>query len=491
MEGDFDKILNSKNGFRHIAIDARSQIRLLRSQREKSSLARYSLEAVPIIELENKEYTALSYTWGRVCNPNDVREIEVDGQSFFVRPNLFDFLQTAAAKDEHGLFFIDALCINQNDVMERQLQVAMMPQLYRRARTSIVWLGRPERLEMKDVRSLTQAHRRGCSSWGAAQWRGLKYLSYHDYWRRVWVVQEVLLARELTIWCGFFSFPASILAMSSSGVGHDYGQTITVVQNGRPTVSVDASTRCQSPAEIIMTDRTRYLIRSKRDELAQGTRIGTLEEMTRLLNRPSTEVVTYQSPIMDPLYRVVRRFGKLECSDPRDKLYGFLGIIQERSRGLVKLDYTKGVDCAYYQALKIGLQEIYEEEASIVYVSQSEDRKHPYLAFYCEARDAFGIEDEMSLRIVREVLKELRFRLRAEQDVLAMQTRHQFAWRDDEMRLSPDLERLFDICGLAKEENGQGVEGRSRLFRFHQRQSEWVDKIRSALQPGSLSKPGD
>ncbi|KAI0146325.1 heterokaryon incompatibility protein-domain-containing protein [Xylariaceae sp. FL1272] len=478
MEGDIDKILNSRNGFRHVCIDARSQFRLLRSQREQSSLARYSLEVVPITDLENMEYRALSYTWGRVCDPSDVRAIEVDGHPFFVRRNLYDFLQTAAAKNEHGLFFIDALCINQNDVTERQLQVAMMPQIYRRANSLIVWLGRPEGVEMEDVRSLAQASRHSCSSWDVAQWRGLKYLSYHDYWRRVWVVQEVLLARELTIWCGFFSFPASLLAMSSFGARHDYDRTMTVDQNGRPNVFADASTRCQSPAERIITDRTRYLIRQKRDELAQGTRIGTLEEMTRVLKRPSTEVVTYQSPIMDPLYRVVRRFGKLECSDPRDKLYGFLGIMHERTRGLVKLDYTKGVDYAYHQALSIGLQEIYGEEGSIVYVSHSKDRRLPYLSFYCEARDAFGIEDGLSVRILRTVLKELRFRLRAENVVLELQKRHQFAWRDDELRLSPDLRQLFEICKLDEEEPGHDLERRSRLFRFHRRQSEWGNKIR-------------
>ncbi|ETR98561.1 heterokaryon incompatibility, partial [Trichoderma reesei RUT C-30] len=86
-------------------------------------------------------YRALSYTWGAATSPEHVRTIRVSDQDFVVRQNLFDFLCSAAARKEEGLFFIDAICINQLDLDERQAQVQSMALIYRRATAVISWLG--------------------------------------------------------------------------------------------------------------------------------------------------------------------------------------------------------------------------------------------------------------------------------------------------------------------------------------------------------------
>jgi len=84
-------------------------------------------------------YAALSYTWG---SPNDKHwRIWVDGKPVLVRDNLYTALQTLRDQQISTTLWIDALCINQNDVYEKNHQVGLMAQIYRTAERVKVWLG--------------------------------------------------------------------------------------------------------------------------------------------------------------------------------------------------------------------------------------------------------------------------------------------------------------------------------------------------------------
>ncbi|KAI1331957.1 heterokaryon incompatibility protein-domain-containing protein [Xylariaceae sp. FL0255] len=481
---DIDKILNRKSSFKHIPIDAKSQVRLLKAHPPATSnsgsrFVRYTLEAFNIIDLPSTTYHSLSYTWGNAHDLIDLGVINVDRQPFFVRRNLHDFLHAAAARGQYGLYFVDAVCIDQRDYQERQDQVARMPTVYRHADTVISWLGEPNAAHAGDVRALALGLRRGreTADWTAAQWQGLQYLSHHSYWSRVWVVQEVLLAKNIILWCGGFSFPLSIFTNSPTSATN-HCRELKTDQTGRPSLAPSNSERCQSPAERILSHRTRYVLVPRPDPLGQGTTVGTLAEMSHALQRPVSKLVAYQSSFTNPLHEVIRTFGQLECSDPRDKLYGFLGILNEQARGLVNLDYTKDVTFAYYQALKIGLEEIYGREGSIMEVeppsmSSSKAVHLPYLSFYCHTRDAFGIGDAESMYILKQVLRELRFGLRARQDVLDAQIQLQFGWRSSEVRLHPELKKILRAC------ESEEPRIKNRLFRFHQRQQHFLQKLLS------------
>jgi hypothetical protein len=68
-------------------------------------------------------YTAVSYMWG---DPTCEREILLDGRLFSVRSNLFDLLEMISEAGTYVIFWIDALCINQADTIERNHQVTLM-----------------------------------------------------------------------------------------------------------------------------------------------------------------------------------------------------------------------------------------------------------------------------------------------------------------------------------------------------------------------------
>ncbi|KAE8443939.1 hypothetical protein EG329_001249 [Mollisiaceae sp. DMI_Dod_QoI] len=471
MYEELDRKLNRETGFKYPTIDSQRQARLLQLAPGRTSLKPiYTLKVVDLEDMRGTHYKALSYTWGKVDGRDDVREIRIDGQPFFIRRNLFDFFAEAVSRDEYGLFFIDAICINQLDHRERQCQVQEMARIYRNASEVIAWLGLPDPAEVDNVQALSQVTNNPhghCATWTSSQWEGFRYISYHKIWSRIWIVQEVLLASSMTVWCGSCTFPLTLLGGIS---GREQGPETKFALNGRPNSVMSAASRLRSPAQNITGHRLRHVLQPLKDHTAQGTSVGTMEEMMANLRKRSEKIVTYQSQVPD-LLQVLRKFGKLDCSDPRDKLYGLLGLLDERTRAKVQPDYTKPVSYAYYQALKIGLQELYGERRGVIYPDQWEGTVDSYLGYYCDARDAFGMEDGESLSILRRVLDELDFQSWARDAVFEMETQQQFVWRDAEIGVYPDFKELLKLAGR-REEVGEGW-----LFEFHSKQRRVVGNL--------------
>jgi len=66
---------------------------------------------------ENAEYYALSYVWG---DPTVTKNILVNGKVFAATINLVAALETFSVEsDSSDLLWVDAICINQTDVKER------------------------------------------------------------------------------------------------------------------------------------------------------------------------------------------------------------------------------------------------------------------------------------------------------------------------------------------------------------------------------------
>ncbi|KAM7189460.1 Heterokaryon incompatibility protein (HET) domain containing protein [Rhypophila sp. PSN 637] len=415
---DLDQRLNHESGFRYPTINPRTQIRLLRrlpfADYTSPCRHQYVFEIADVQDLFRTSYNALSYTWGSASSIDDLDEIKVGGQSFWIRRNLHDFLVSW-----HGirLIFIDAICINQlggEDNNERQAQVLLMREIYHRADGVIAWLGIPPDDPTRNaVQALAAAvrTRRDFGSqaaiWTPAQREAHRYLSHNRYWSRVWVMQEILLARELVVCCGEFVFPLTLFAGRGSHCSAQAG-------------------RYQTPAERVTPYRLRTVIRSvnsksssRKDALAQGTVVLPMGEMISELRSQGSvavwETLEYQSHLSDNLYDIMARYGHSECSDPRDKLYGFLGLVKEKSRKAISVDYDKGADFAFYQGLKAGVTELVQEmEADLVLsrsdgIEKTRQGRDRITRFYEDIRRAFG--DALSAgetdRILQKVLDEL------------------------------------------------------------------------------------
>lgn len=90
-------------------------------------------------------YTAVSYTWG---DRAPTEQISINEKIFRVRFNLWSCLyftgQTVKSGDvPRNYLWFDAICIDHDNIHEREAQVLVMDQIYRRAIVVSVWRGLP------------------------------------------------------------------------------------------------------------------------------------------------------------------------------------------------------------------------------------------------------------------------------------------------------------------------------------------------------------
>ncbi|KAL6832013.1 heterokaryon incompatibility domain-containing protein [Trichoderma camerunense] len=468
MDDSIDNNLNRMSGFRHPAIKSATETRLLQISRNSADHSwQYDLVVVALEDLSSTSYRALSYTWGKATSADDLQSIRVGNQQFFVRQNLFDFLASATAKEECGLFFVDAVCINQLDYDERQAQVQAMALVYSRATCVISWLGTLPQEYDEGCRALSQVSEVSCTRWSEREWKALKYLSYAPYWTRVWVVQEVLLASHLTIWCGPFTFSPTLLGRTPQvreAVYTKFGA------DGRPSVSRSDTSRLRCPSEAILAHRMRLVPRMKKDTTPEGCTIGTLEDMVSDLQKPSMSFEPYQSRVSDELHSIMRKFGRLQCTDIRDRLYGFIGLLDERSRKKLNPDYKRSVEYAFYQALKFGLEELCPG-----YGVSSWGLGDSWISYFCEARDAFNMGDEISVRIFRQVYRELDFKTRMEDVLFQEQWNINYGWRGaDAVHYRAFAHMIIDD---ELDDDAFSDADRPLLLRFHNKQRHLFEKI--------------
>ena len=114
------------------------QFRLLTLEDDKSSESiHFSLQAVSLDA--SPPYVASSNTWG---TEQMSKEIFVNGSSFFNRPNLHNVFIMARIKDFLKVpIFVDALCIHQCDIAEREALISLLRYIYGNVARVMAWLG--------------------------------------------------------------------------------------------------------------------------------------------------------------------------------------------------------------------------------------------------------------------------------------------------------------------------------------------------------------
>lgn len=202
-----------------------SEIRVVKLQPGKwdepisCELSHISLAAEP-------EYTALSYAWG---DPRVTRDINLNGVPYPVTINLFLALQHLRERTSGHLFWIDALCINQQDKIERAAQVQRMTEIYRVSQILLIYVGEVDEHEKDEIQQLFKrakqvaaACRYNIDTLAYLDWstkrehlkelrmendiqidKILRKFTERPWFSRVWVVQEVAYKfRHAGVICG-------------------------------------------------------------------------------------------------------------------------------------------------------------------------------------------------------------------------------------------------------------------------------------------------
>jgi hypothetical protein len=141
----------------------------------------------------------LSYFWG---SQDEKFDIILEGFPFQVGRNLFEALRCLRRETETLVIWVDALCINQQDVGERNAQVQLMGDIYRGAVTVQIWLGEQANESDKAIEILTKlgsgmdllSIKIDGRYLNRANLKSLQILGNRAWWKRIWVIQEVILA---------------------------------------------------------------------------------------------------------------------------------------------------------------------------------------------------------------------------------------------------------------------------------------------------------
>ncbi|KAF2761201.1 hypothetical protein EJ05DRAFT_491923 [Pseudovirgaria hyperparasitica] len=198
-------------------------------------ISHYSLSSDSAI---SKPYEALSYAWGVTAF---VECIEVNDKEFWITENLKTALDVLRHRDKGNdrTLWIDAICVNQEDLKECNQQVPMMGEIFEKAEQVIFWLGKATkhaRTLMRCLNTLESAFvdrsegehweiddTRWLGLWNSfgfaeevkqACVTGLEFLLSQPWFERVWIIQEVARASVGTVCISDFNVSPKILAVA-------------------------------------------------------------------------------------------------------------------------------------------------------------------------------------------------------------------------------------------------------------------------------------
>ena len=269
-------------------------------------------------------YECLSYRWGHEHSGS----IKLGANaSLALNQNLLDALHHLRLSDTMRVLWADQICINQADDLEKTKQVGLMGEIYWKASKVVAWLGLPnEKIPstfdfLKGISRYVIAigRKQGVGSLNTAedndklleamikeyptsssQWTDVQAFLERDWFSRVWILQEVVLAKSVLIQCGDHTLSWGALDILGS-----------------------------------------LLIKRPKNDVSPIRDLG--EFMLQMVRARVTHhfVATEQKRSFLSLTALLRDMRARKATDPRDKVYGLLGIAFGQSESKVRPDYTK------------------------------------------------------------------------------------------------------------------------------------------------------
>ncbi|KAF7591564.1 hypothetical protein BBP40_001444 [Aspergillus hancockii] len=169
-------------------------------------------------------FIAISYAWGSGLQPFSLRTSE---GRIPLTTSLYLALRRMRQTDKPIRVWADAICINQADNCEKSFQIGLMPHIFRSAARVHAWIGDEEDHSQDVLTTLGQILNRPTESSTELSpqdsqpsfddqqippvehhfWNDLARLLERKWFRRIWVVQEIALARDITLFCGSHETP--------------------------------------------------------------------------------------------------------------------------------------------------------------------------------------------------------------------------------------------------------------------------------------------
>ena len=297
-----------------------------------------TLETVTLTRDHVPHYETLSYVWGSPKHPRTIfiESPEAEPKKPFgslslvdnigkrrllaatlsITQNLAEALKYLRYKDRPRVLWIDAICVNQQDVAERGHQVKRMAALYSLANQVIVWLGPERQNSTLALRTIEEYGSRIRVKWGSniiysastgevlpaakcictpdTPWQSIRDLLGRPWFERLWIWQEVRLAKRAYIFCGDEGVPWESFR---NGMTYLYGYN-------------------------------------------------EIEGLAGLIER-GYRIADYVAESSDGLEWVLDQTRSASCSDLRDKVFAVLNLASEHHTGDLYADYSKSTEAVY------------------------------------------------------------------------------------------------------------------------------------------------
>jgi len=300
-------------------------------------------------------YEALSYTWGN-DSENPQEQITLNGCSFAVTANLYAALQVLRKEDQERVIWVDAICINQNDIEDKEQQVRHMHTIYEKASRVLAWLGpasEDSTLAMKFCETIYQCYYPDKVSPSdeslimalpdrparikavdhlilpefTHSWLALFRLIAREYWKRAWIVQEIVLPREVLFCCGMEEQPWQCLSAA-----------INVLQDNhhRSALLIKSSTLRDNGNWNSEDCHTYHVNKAESVTFSKNLKLGHI-----------LSDIFSSSNVMWLAYNRSRN-----CKLPHDNIYSLLGLVDHQLRERIGVDYGQLVEKLYYAVAK-------------------------------------------------------------------------------------------------------------------------------------------
>lgn len=303
--------------YRYETLNSPSSIRLLEISKDPTCFYRFRLVQVRLEE--RLDYVALSYFWGK---PILSHEIVCDGAIIKVTESLHRAILCLSSGTEIQVYYwIDQICIDQQNHAEKGVQVRLMGQIYAQATQCLVYLGEAARddceafnvaesLDAADVESIRsesdlESNRLPRSS--SAKWSAYFRLLCRPWFRRVWVVQEVVLPTKVSMF------------MASE-------------TNPRRCISIDLLCRSIVKSELLFSRMVVHIDDPAAD--FAWNHVDTARDQLGFIKKQKDKENTNFS-----LINIVQHCQFLESTDPRDHIYSFLGLALDTEALNLPVDY--------------------------------------------------------------------------------------------------------------------------------------------------------
>lgn len=371
------------------------------------------------------EYDALSYTWGNPvleiprdlpladCLPQSfittpiqgngqnvetrhsiLSTIRVNGKQHEVTENLYSALRRLRQIDRKHFLWVDAICINQEDLRERSEQIKLMGDIYRNAKEVLIWLGDesgdtdsgmavdllehlftscedfcednvdegiheitsqlendldamepPGAIEYEDIGiGIIAKLGQVMTAWinntdffslpvrcDQRAWDSVAWLLMRSWFWRVWTYQERALAKACTVLVGTKSISWVHLNAATMGIGiHD---------------------SLSDKPQVLPRGEYANFVRSSNSSLRVG------DQGMNITGRG--------------LLDLVREMQPRQCKDPRDKIYGVLGTAIENDPGFIHIVHMVDYEAVSTQILYTELARFYIQDQGDLRILQS------------------------------------------------------------------------------------------------------------------------